>query len=149
VQPVPANQTPAIELLFCEPTLTARVRDDVGLVGVYASAGATPSFGYTVNDLAGLGQLCFAASSLSPPLAAPGYALLGASLLLDPADPALSATLRSGTVGPGAPPAFASGSPITVPATAAGLSAWSQALILDPVTLTARNTQVLETRFLP
>lgn len=162
--PEPKEETWALGLQFCEPMLSVRrvaswpafVDTPVGLDGVELPIGSGSPFGYVVFDEDGIGDLCFAASSLHPPLAAPGYTLFGAALLLDPTDPVVPLSLKSGTVQldfQGGIPfdngMFVSPAPLAIPPSAAGLALWSQGLTLDLATLAGRSTQVTRTRLHP
>lgn len=164
-------ETWALRTEFCTPILNTAISTDpffsgAALVGTpWASvrtqgiAGVHPSIGsgvetmqYVLYDKQGIGDVAFAAASLAPLLPAPGLNLFGAFLLLNPTDPTVTASLRSGPVlakTVGGPPnddgIFASGAPLPLPAGAAGLTISSQALILDPGTFTARSSQVTRT----
>jgi len=169
------TDTWALRVEFCTPILNAAISTDPffsgaalagtpwasvrtqGLAGVHASVGSgVETLQYVLYDKAGIGDVAFAAASVAPLLPAPGLSLFGASMLLNPSDPTVVATLRSGPVlakTVGGPPnddgIFASSAPLLLPAGASGLSIASQALVLDPGTFTARSSQVTRTHLHP
>jgi hypothetical protein len=160
----------ALRVQFCEPILSVALSSDPfmpyyappwssvhsqGLAGVRASVGGgTASLQYVLYDLAGVGDLALVASSLAPTLPPPGFSFLGASLLLDPADPVLHASIQTGAVldldsWPLGDGVFASGTRLPLPASAVGLSPASQALVLDVAAMSARSSQVTRTHLHP
>ena len=162
-------ETWTLRVQFCEPILNVALGDDppytggfpwggvhsAGLAGVHASVGSgTTSLQYVLFDLAGVGQLAIAASSIAPTLPPPGFSFLGAPLLLDPSDPVVPASLQTGPVlsvlDSGGPDGlFAAGALLPVPPSAVGLSPASQALVLDVAALSARSSQVTRTHLHP
>ena len=154
------EETPALEVKFVEPTVSPYLAGDLtygylpGLAGLrpLASGGAAAlgvhsrafqaaGGGLGANDLA----LC--AATLGPPLAPPGLSVLGAKLLLNPADPAFgpTAAVLNGTYGyawlPDGPVVF-SGAPLPLPPALAGTDLHCQCMWVDLLTFAAAASNV-------
>ncbi|TAJ21070.1 MAG: hypothetical protein EPO68_05505, partial [Planctomycetota bacterium] len=107
-------------LEFCDSQVNTMWNGDRGTVGLHVDATLGAALKQTVHDAAGVGaaNLCFVSNCVLAPFPAPGVPIFGGSVMLNLADPTVTATLKKGVVAP--PPFF--GQSVFTPAAAIPLT---------------------------
>jgi hypothetical protein len=142
---------------FCDIMVNTTITGDRGTVGLHVDGTLGITLQQVVADTAGLSptELAFVSNCVLPPFPAPGIPIFGAGVMLNLADPTVSATLKKGPIA--SVPDFAgsaypftqdqftpAGLPVTIPASPA-LTLSSQAVTVNVLALTARGSLLTKT----
>lgn len=138
---------------YCDSMVNTTFNGDEGTIGLHVDATtSTQSLQQSVSDTDGLGptNLCFVSNCVLPPFPAPGIVIFGAGVMLNLADPTVSATLKKGVIvnvvdpGTGGYPfsqdEFTPVAALPLGPLAITLTLSTQAITLDLITLTARGS---------